>query len=151
MKVIQLNLCFMLLLSACTTMTKKVVGDELKDLKGDFSQEQVNSKYKSMVSKSKVLNEKQKSDLLNLHFKVQRKTQSITKRMNKLKIISYKYLTEKEYDSDMIKEIKRQLEVQQEKKDKVLRKAEIETKQILGVGYESSMMEEYGDILFDRL
>jgi hypothetical protein len=151
MKVIQLNLCFMLFFGACTTMTKKVVGDELRDLKGDFNQEQVNSKYKTMVSKSKVLSKKQKSDLLNLHFKVQRKTQSITKRMNKLKIISYKYLTEKEYDSGMFKEIKRQLEIQQEKKDKVLRKAEIETKQILGVSYESSMMEEYGDIFFDRL
>ena len=63
------------------------------------------------------MNVKQKNELLKLNIDVLQKIEKVTRKMNKLKIVSFKYLTEKEYDPDLLAEIKRQLKVENKKEN----------------------------------
>jgi hypothetical protein len=147
-----LYLCLFFLVSSCTSQSKISLAHEMSQLKGGFDREQVNLQFKSMVKESSALNEKQKSKLLKLHIYVLRKTEKINRKMNKLKIVSFKYLTEKEYDPNIIDEIKRQLKVENKKKIKIMLNAEIQAKEILGVRYLDIYSQEYfGDQFYHRL
>lgn len=152
MKRILFNLFFVLILSSCTSQSRKSVNDEIKELKGDFNSKQVNLRYEKMVKSSKRLNEKQKRELLNLHLDVLQKTEIISKKINKLKIISFRYLTEKEYDSDIMEEIKIQLKAQNKKKTKILNNADSRTREILGVNYQDAYsLEDFRDLFHHRM
>ena len=69
------------------------------------------------MKESGALNVKQKNELLKLNIDVLQKIEKVTRKMNKLKIVSFKYLTEKEYDPDLLAEIKRQLKVENKKEN----------------------------------
>jgi uncharacterized membrane protein YhiD involved in acid resistance len=143
--------CLIIFLASCTSQVKNKLSDEIRQLKGNYSEEEVQIQYINEVRRSESLNRKQKNELLKLHVEIQDQKQEIDQKINKLKILSYMYLTAPKYNSDMINEIKNELNSNEKKKMYLYNKLEHHTRRILGRTFQDmNSSEREGNINYQR-